>query len=126
MDIKISTLEKLLLGITAAFLLLAGGYFWGTRSTAVPYRVDQQLLVEPVETAQAEPAGKPEPEGLIDINTATAEELQTLPGIGEKRAADIIADREANGPFRIVEELTRVSGIGEGTLEGLIDYITVG
>ena len=75
----------------------------------------------------AEPAGtgKPEPTAKININTATAEELETLPGIGEKRAADIVADREANGPFRIVEELTRVSGIGEGTLEGLIDYITV-
>ena len=51
--------------------------------------------------------------------------METLPGIGEKRAADIIADREANGPFRLPEDLTRVSGIGEGILEGLIDYITV-
>lgn len=126
-NIKISALEKLLLGVTAAFLLLTFGYFWGTRSTASPYRVDQQLLVQAVETPVAEPAGtgKPEPTEKININTATAEELETLPGIGEKRAADIVADREANGPFRIVEELTRVSGIGEGTLEGLIDYITV-
>ena len=127
MNIKISAIEKLLLGITAAFLLLECGYFWGTRSTASPYRMDQQLLVQAAETAAVEPAdtGKPEPTGKININTATAEELETLPGIGEKRAADIIADREANGPFRIVEELTRVSGIGEGTLEGLIEYITV-
>ena len=49
----------------------------------------------------------------------------TLPGIGEKRAADIIADREANGPFRMPEDLTRVSGIGEGILEGLLEYVTV-
>ena len=121
-NIKISALEKLLLGVTAAFLLLTFGYFWGTRSTASPYRVDQA-----VETPVAEPAGtgKPKPTAKININTATAEELETLPGIGEKRAADIVADREANGPFRIVEELTRVSGSGEGTLEGLIDYITV-
>ena len=40
-------------------------------------------------------------------------------------AADIIADREANGPFTYPEEITRVPGIGEGTLEGIIDYITV-
>ena len=45
--------------------------------------------------------------------------------MGPQRAADIIADREANGPFRIPEDLTRVPGIGEGILEGLIDYITV-
>ena len=61
----------------------------------------------------------------VNINTATAAELETLPGIGEKRAADIVADRAANGPFRIPEDLTRVKGIGEGTLAGLIEYITV-
>ena len=61
----------------------------------------------------------------VNLNTATARELETLPGIGEKRAADIVADREANGPFRIAEDITRVKGIGEGTLAGLIDYITV-
>ena len=61
----------------------------------------------------------------VDLNTAGVDELMTLPGIGEKRAADIVADREANGPFRIAEDITRVKGIGEGTLAGLIDYITV-
>ena len=44
----------------------------------------------------------------IDLNTATAEELETLPGIGAERARNIIADREANGTFRIVEDLTTV------------------
>ena len=108
-DIKISTLEKALLGLTAAFLLMTTGYFLGARSAADPYRV-------------APPAA---PEGTVNINTATAAELETLPGIGEKRAADIVADRAANGPFRIPEDLTRVKGIGEGTLAGLIEYITV-
>lgn len=126
-DIKISMLEKILLGLTAAFLLLTAGYFLGARSTADPYRVDAQLLAPAEDTAPAvqTAAPKPEPEGRININTAGAAELETLPGIGEKRAADIVRDREANGPFRIVEDLTRVSGIGEGTLAGLIDYITV-
>ena len=62
----------------------------------------------------------------VNINTADAGTLQTLPGIGEKRAADIIADREANGPFRYPEDITRVKGIGEETLAELIDYITTG
>ena len=115
-DIKISTLEKALLGLTAAFLLMTTGYFLGARSAADPYRVDTQY------PAEAPPAA---PEGAVNINTATAAELETLPGIGEKRAADIVADRAANGPFRIPEDLTRVKGIGEGTLAGLIEYITV-
>ena len=123
-DIKISTLEKALLGLTAAFLLMTTGYFLGARSAADPYRVDTQYpaAAEIAAPSEAPPAA---PEGTVNINTATAAELETLPGIGEKRAADIVADRAANGPFRIPEDLTRVKGIGEGTLAGLIEYITV-
>ena len=123
-DIKISTLEKALLGLTAAFLLMTTGYFLGARSAADPYRVDTQYpaAAEIATPSEAPPAA---PEGTVNINTATAAELETLPGIGEKRAADIVADRAANGPFRIPEDLTRVKGIGEGTLAGLIEYITV-
>ena len=45
----------------------------------------------------------------MDVNTAPAAELETLPGIGEKKALAIVEYREANGPFRAVEELERVS-----------------
>ena len=65
-------------------------------------------------------------EGRVNINTAGLEELMTLPGIGEVRARAIIDDREANGPFRYPEELTRVKGIGEGILAKLLDQITTG
>lgn len=61
----------------------------------------------------------------ININTADAAELQQLSGIGEKRAADIIKYREENGSFRAIEDLTKVSGIGEKTLENLKDSITI-
>ena len=64
-------------------------------------------------------------EGLININTATAEELETLPGIGEVTAANIIADREANGPFESIEDITRVSGIGDKKFEAIADLICV-
>lgn len=61
--------------------------------------------------------------GLININTATADELETLPGVGEATAAAIIEDRESNGPFSAPEDLMRVSGIGEkkfARIEGMI------
>jgi len=63
--------------------------------------------------------------GPVNINTATAEELETLPGIGEVTAQRIIDYREANGPFETVEDIQNVSGIGPKTLEGMRDLITV-
>ena len=59
----------------------------------------------------------------VNINTATQEELETLPGIGPVKAAAILAWREENGPFRYPEQMLEVSGIGEKTLENLIDLI---
>ena len=61
---------------------------------------------------------------LVNINTADATILQTLSGIGEKRAADIINYRETNGLFETVDDLDQVSGIGEKTMEKLRPLIT--
>lgn len=63
--------------------------------------------------------------GLININTATQAELETLPGIGETKAGRILAYREAHGPFVRVEDLENVPGIGPATLDGLRDLVTV-
>ena len=60
---------------------------------------------------------------LIDINSAGAEELDLLPGIGPVKAAAIIDYRAEHGPFSDVQELLEVPGIGEATLEGLRDYV---
>ncbi|WP_458412433.1 helix-hairpin-helix domain-containing protein [Schinkia sp. CFF1] len=59
----------------------------------------------------------------ININTATSEELQSLPGIGASKAAGIITYREENGPFKKIEDLMNVSGIGEKSFEHLKDQI---
>ena len=62
---------------------------------------------------------------LVNLNTADAGLLETLPGIGESTAKKIIADREANGPFDSVEDLARVSGIGQKKLEALEGLVCV-
>ncbi len=61
----------------------------------------------------------------ININTADEATLDTLPGIGPSKAKRIIEYREQNGPFKSIEELKNVSGIGEKTFEQLKDLITV-
>lgn len=64
-------------------------------------------------------------DGLININTATIEELMTLPGIGESRAADIISYRENTGAFLVIEDIMQVSGIKEAAFGKIKDYIKV-
>lgn len=64
--------------------------------------------------------------GKININTASGAELTLLSGIGEGRAADIIKYREENGNFSQIEDIMKVSGIGEKTFEEIKDGITVG
>lgn len=64
--------------------------------------------------------------GKVNINTASAAQLDTLPGVGASTAEKIVADREANGPFKTVEDLKRVSGIGDKKFAALADAICVG
>lgn len=119
---KISGAEKAILALTAAFLLFTVGYFLGGRGNDEPYRVETQTLWTGEVGAGAQQGAQTQ---AININTATAQQLQSLPGIGQVRAQEIVADREKNGPFRIPEDLLRVSGIGESTLNGILEYITV-
>jgi competence protein ComEA len=66
------------------------------------------------------------PSGPIDLNTATAEQLDTLPGVGPATAAAIVSHRERNGPFSSVDGLLDVRGIGPSKLEAMRDLVTVG
>jgi competence protein ComEA len=87
------------------------------------------------ETVQAAPTIPPStrsgidgialPGTLVNLNTATSEELQTLPGIGEVRAKDIIAYRESHAGFKSIEEIQEVPGIGPVMFERLKDQITI-
>lgn len=128
----ISRYEKAALGLTAAFLLFTGGWFYARQSAAQPYTVTVSQSAPEVSSAPAasnNEESKPESllEGeVIDVNSAPVEDLQRLPGIGEKRAQAIVAWREEHGPFQSVDELIQVSGIGEKLLAGLRDYAAAG
>ena len=112
----------LLTSIFAAFIL---GLFTGRNFNRVPVQIQTLpavtvAVVEPAkETAPAEPS-------IININTATSEQLQTLPGIGPVIAQRIIAYREEYGAYESVGELMNVSGIGEKKLESIWDFVTIG
>jgi competence protein ComEA len=84
----------------------------------------------PLDAAQsngaAGSAAKPAVTGPININTASATDLQTLPGIGAKTAGRIIEYRQKNGPFKKIEELMNVRGVGEKNFLKLKNQISVG
>lgn len=99
---------------------------------------EQQVYVpskdesQPIEAAAqggsigpADDANAGRSDGLVNINTASTAELVSLPGIGEATAAKIVASRESEGPFQTVEDLKRVSGIGEKKYDALKDLICV-
>lgn len=118
----------LLVAAFVGFFCLALGYALGSRShgdytvyTQTDAVFPSQETAEAAESVQAEEDIYP-----IDVNTADAETLELLPGIGPEKAAAIVAWREENGPFSRPEDLLEVSGIGEATLEEIRSLIVCG
>jgi competence protein ComEA len=92
--------------------------------------VDGELLAIGVTPPPAQPGGGTgspagAPGGLVNLNTATAAELDTLPGVGPVLAQRIIDHRTRTGGFRSVEELRKVDGVGDARFEQLKDLVTV-
>jgi competence protein ComEA len=83
---------------------------------AAPLADGEQVLV-PARGAAASTGATPSPTAPVDLNTATAEQLDTLPGVGPATAQKIIDYRQAHGPFRSLDELEAVPGIGPAKLE---------
>ena len=108
-------------------LILVGSGFWGVRRFAPAVFLGKpDLIAVPNEerphnqTTETLPSNKPE---LLNINTASAEELQTLPNIGVQMAQKIVDYRTQHGKFASVDALQNVKGIGAKTLEKLRPFV---
>jgi len=92
----------------------------GARAAACALALGVALAVTP-----ALAGGETRLSGTVNVNTATAEQLQLLPGIGETRALAVIETRKRRGGFESVEDLLDVKGIGESSLQQMRPYVTV-
>ncbi len=117
------TLTRIEIGVLlglCGLLLLGLGYRWwkGKQPPPPPAAEDVQRFREGA--ARMQHILKPEP---LNVNRATAEELERLPRIGPVLARRIVAFREAHGPFRRLEDLEAVPGIGPKTLAELAPFV---
>ncbi|MCD8004929.1 MAG: ComEA family DNA-binding protein [Oscillospiraceae bacterium] len=122
---KLSGVERGVLITAVVFVLGTAGYFLGQQWSRGDYAVQTQTLLIQSEDTEQDGEEEEQAQELVNINTADAELLETLPGIGPVKAQAIVEDREENGPFTVVDDLIRVPGIGESTLEAMLEYITV-
>ena len=123
--------------ITCIFTAFVFGFFAGRNLNRTPVQIrplpvaaassaTESAAAEPT-TSETEPATvSPEVSFPININTATAQQLEALPGIGPTYAQRIIDYRNAHGPYTSPSQLLNISGIGEKRLAAIWDYITIG
>ena len=127
--LKLSKAEIIAIVITVIFIALAFISFLLDRDESAAVTISSSRTAS-AETSDLPSSSAPSPEvspfALVNINTATAQELCTLPGIGETLSGRIIAYRNEHGLFKSTDEIMSVSGIGSKTYENLKSYITIG
>jgi len=111
--------------VTANNQLPAGGQSTPSGAGAGVVIIRDSGNVEILDNNSGQANGSKAVGGKININTASAEELDTLPGIGRATAADIIEYREKHGKFKKIEDIMKVTGIKENKFNKIKDYITV-
>lgn len=107
-------------------IVMAGGF----RKDAATTQINQAEILEDeatlyVPTVYEVAESQSEDDGKVNLNTATKEELMTLPGVGEAKASSIISYREEQGAFKSIEDIMQISGIKEGLFEKIKDYIKI-
>lgn len=86
----------------------------------------QRVVIPTLEEAETmQEATAQTTQGLVNLNTASVQELMTLPGIGEAKATDIIQYRETQGKFQMIEDIMKISGIKDALFQKIKDRITV-
>jgi len=116
---KFGAAHIVLLALTAVFL---GSLAWLTLRGGEPAAADGYTITAERSVPAEELVPEAEP---VDINAATAEELEELMGIGPALAQAIVDYREEHGPFASVDELLEVSGIGETRLDNIRNDVTI-
>ena len=122
---------SLLLLITIIFSVFSAGFFMGRNQNrnTVSVSLPSEFMTLPSVTTEPERAAEEEAGVItfpISINDADLESLMALPGIGEVLAQRILDFRTENGAFSAPEELLNVEGIGEKTLESILDLVITG
>lgn len=126
--------EQIIIVFLIASVLVGSGVIWYKRhhpgfapelNLGPPAHVPSPLRLEGTEGEMMRSQDLRKLGGTININTATVEELQQLPGIGPTIASRIVEYRLTQGGFKSIEELTKVKGIGRKSLEKLRPYIRI-
>ena len=88
-------------------------------------RMASLILLSALAVSPALAVESPPLEGVVNINTASAEQLQMLPGVGEVRARAILSERKGRGGFKSIEDLRAVKGVGDSLLDRMRPYVTL-